>query len=113
VGNIALKTSEAVASFVATILKNEIKSSIVSKLGALLLIPALNRFKKRVDYEEYGGAPLLGVGGICLIGHGSSKANAVKHAVRVAKELAVNGVNRSIEIDVNNSLSVIKAESGR
>jgi glycerol-3-phosphate acyltransferase PlsX len=113
VGNVALKTSEAVASFVATILKNEIKNSFISKIGALLLIPALNRFKKRVDYEEYGGAPLLGVGGVCLIGHGSSKANAVKNAIRVAKDLVTKGVNKSIEIDVGNSLSAIKAENGR
>jgi glycerol-3-phosphate acyltransferase PlsX len=113
VGNVALKTSEAVASFVATILKNEIRNSFISKIGALLLMPALGRFKKRVDYEEYGGAPLLGVGGVCFIGHGSSGANAVKNAIRVAKDLVAKGVNKSIEIDVNNSLSVIKAKNDK
>jgi glycerol-3-phosphate acyltransferase PlsX len=110
VGNIALKTSEAVGSFVYKLLKDEIKSSFLSKLGALLMYPSLKRFKKRVDYEEYGGAPLLGVNGICMIGHGSSSANAVKHAVRVAKELVAKNMNKSIEQGVESSFTTMESQ---
>jgi glycerol-3-phosphate acyltransferase PlsX len=107
VGNIALKTSEAVASFVYTLLKRELKRNFISKLGALLMLPGLKRFKKHVDYEEYGGAPLLGVNGICLIGHGSSSANAVKNAVRVAKELVEEKMNEEIAQGVKSSFNLI------
>jgi glycerol-3-phosphate acyltransferase PlsX len=111
VGNIALKTSEAVASFVGTMLKEELKRTLLSKIAALLMYPGLKRFKKRVDYEEYGGAPLLGVNGICLIGHGSSGANAVKNAVRVAKELVGKNMNKSIEQGVESSFTMLTPES--
>lgn len=107
VGNIALKASEAVAKFVGTMLKEEISKNILSKLGAVMMMRGLNRLKKRSDYEEYGGAPLLGVGGVCIIGHGSSSANAVKNAIRVAKEMIVNNINKSIEQDVYNSFAMI------
>ncbi len=107
VGNIALKSSEAVASFIGTLLKQEIKRGFLSRLGAILMLPGLNRLRKRSDYEEYGGAPLLGVSGITIIGHGSSSANAVKNAVRVAKEMVENKINQSISEDVKNSLELI------
>jgi glycerol-3-phosphate acyltransferase PlsX len=106
VGNIALKCSESLASFISNLLKQEFKSSLLSKLGALMLLPSLKRFKKRVNYEEYGGAPLLGVNGACIIGHGSSSAYAVQNALRVAKEMVAQNMNELIRLDFSNSLSV-------
>ncbi|MDR2870342.1 MAG: phosphate acyltransferase PlsX [Deferribacteraceae bacterium] len=104
VGNIALKCSEALASFISGLLKKEIKSSIISMLGALLMRSGFKRFKARVNYEEYGGAPLLGVNGICIIGHGSSSAYAVQNAVRVAKEMVEQNMNEVIRKGVADAL---------
>jgi len=108
VGNIALKTTESVAVFIATLLKRELSNNFLSKLGTLLMLRGLKRFKKRVNPEEYGGAPLLGVGGICIIGHGSSSAFAVKNAVRDAIGMINNNINSSIENDVKNSFNLLK-----
>jgi len=91
-GNIALKISESAAEFFTVLLKEELEKGLVGKLGALLTRGAFRRFKKRVDYTEYGGAPLLGVGGMCIIGHGRSTAKAIKNAIRVAAECVENGV---------------------
>jgi len=91
-GNIALKISESAAEFFTVLLKEELEKGLVGKLGALLTRGAFRRFKKRVDYTEYGGAPLLGVGGICIISHGRSTAKAIKNAIRVAAECVENGV---------------------
>ena len=108
VGNIALKTSESVAVFIVTLLKQALSKSLLSKLGAILMLSGLKWLRKRVNPEEYGGAPLLGVGGICIIGHGSSSAFAVKNAVRVAIEMIKHDINSSIETDVSNSFSLLK-----
>ncbi|ADR19130.1 phosphate acyltransferase PlsX [Calditerrivibrio nitroreducens] len=103
-GNIALKSSEAAAGYIGTLLKEELKRTFISKIGALLAKGAFDRVKKRTDYTEYGGAPLLGVDGIVIIGHGSSNANAVKNGIRVSYELALNKVNTHIAEDILNSL---------
>ncbi len=97
VGNVALKTSEGVANLVRTTLKESLKATITRQVGALLSRSAFADFKKRLDHTEYGGAPLLGVRGVCIITHGSSNGNAIKNAVRVAAEFAERGVNESIE----------------
>ena len=97
VGNVALKISEGVANLVRTALKESLKATITSQVGALLSRSAFTDFKKRLDYTEYGGAPLLGVKGVCIITHGSSNANAIKNAVRVAAEFSESSVNESIE----------------
>jgi phosphate acyltransferase len=97
VGNVALKISEGVANLVRTALKESLKATITSQVGALLSRSAFADFKKRLDHTEYGGAPLLGVKGVCIITHGSSNANAIKNAVRVAAEFAERGINESIE----------------
>ncbi len=97
VGNVALKISEGVANLVRTTLKESLKATITRQVGALLSRSAFTDFKKRLDHTEYGGAPLLGVKGVCIITHGSSNANAVKNAVRVAAEFSESGVNQSIE----------------
>jgi glycerol-3-phosphate acyltransferase PlsX len=97
VGNVALKISEGVANLVRTALKESLKATITRQVGALLSRSAFTDFKKRLDHTEYGGAPLLGVKGVCIITHGSSNANAIKNAVRVAAEFAERGINESIE----------------
>src|SRR5581483_2000840 len=97
VGNVALKISEGVANLVRTALKESLKATITRQVGAWLSRSAFEDFKKRLDHTEYGGAPLLGVKGVCIITHGSSNANAMKNAVRVAAEFAESGVNQSIE----------------
>jgi len=100
VGNVALKISEGVANLVRTALKESLKATITRQVGALLSRSAFTDFKKRLDHTEYGGAPLLGVKGVCIITHGSSNGNAMKNAVRVAAELAERGITRSIELGV-------------
>jgi phosphate acyltransferase len=97
VGNVALKISEGVANLVRTALKESLKATITRQVGALLSRSAFTDFKKRLDHTEYGGAPLLGVKGVCIITHGSSNANAIKNAVRVAAEFSQRGINDSIE----------------
>jgi phosphate acyltransferase len=97
VGNVALKISEGVANLVRTALKESLKATITRQVGAWLSRSAFTDFKKRLDHTEYGGAPLLGVKGVCIITHGSSNANAMKNAVRVAAEFSQRGINDSIE----------------
>jgi phosphate acyltransferase len=97
VGNVALKISEGVANLVRTALKESLKATITRQVGALLSRSAFEDFKKRLDVAEYGGAPLLGVKGVCIITHGSSNANAMKNAIRVAAEFSESGINQSIE----------------
>jgi glycerol-3-phosphate acyltransferase PlsX len=97
VGNVALKTSEGVANLVRATLKETLKATITRQVGYLLSRSAFSDFKKRFDHTEYGGAPLLGVKGVCFITHGSSNANAIKNAIRVAAEFADHGINAKIE----------------
>jgi phosphate acyltransferase len=97
VGNVALKISEGVANLVRTALKESLKATITRQVGALLSRSAFTDFKKRLDHTEYGGAPLLGVRGVCIITHGSSNANAMKNAIRVAAEFSRRGINDSVE----------------
>src|SRR5271166_823238 len=97
VGNVALKISEGVANLVRTVLKESLKATITRQVGFMLSRSAFSDFKKRIDHTEYGGAPLLGVKGACIITHGSSNANAIKNAVRVAAEFSERGINGSIE----------------
>jgi phosphate acyltransferase len=109
VGNVALKISEGVANLVRTALKESLKATITRQVGALLSRSAFEDFKKRLDHTEYGGAPLLGVKGVCIITHGSSNANAMKNAVRVAAEFAESGIIQSIERGLASSHSSAQA----
>jgi glycerol-3-phosphate acyltransferase PlsX len=97
VGNVALKTSEGVANLVRATLRETLKATITRQVGYLLSRSAFSDFKKRFDHTEYGGAPLLGVKGVCFITHGSSNANAIKNAIRVAAEFAQRQINDKIE----------------
>jgi phosphate acyltransferase len=97
VGNVALKVSEGVANLVRNLLKESLRATITRQVGYLLSRSAFTDFKKRLDYSEYGGAPLLGLKGVCIVSHGSSNANAIKNAIRVAKEVAEDDINAKIE----------------
>jgi glycerol-3-phosphate acyltransferase PlsX len=97
IGNVALKISEGIVDTVSSLLKEALSSSLSSKMGYLLSRKAFGRMKKRLDYSEYGGAPLLGVKGVSIICHGGSNANAIKNAIRVAAEFAEGRVNEKIE----------------
>jgi phosphate acyltransferase len=97
VGNVALKISEGVANLVRSALKEALRATITRQVGYLLSRSAFSDFKKRLDHTEYGGAPLLGLKGVCIITHGSSNANAIKNAIRVASEFSESHVNDEIE----------------
>jgi glycerol-3-phosphate acyltransferase PlsX len=101
IGNIALKISEGVAQHIALFLKKALASTIASKVGYVLSRKAYQEFRKKIDYSEYGGAPLLGVRGIVVIGHGRSNANAIKNAVRVSTELSQAHLNEKIEQELS------------
>jgi glycerol-3-phosphate acyltransferase PlsX len=100
IGNVALKTSEGVAHLVSSTLKESLRATITRQVGYMLSRSAFTDFKKRLDHTEYGGAPLLGVKGVCIITHGSSNANAIKNAIRVAAEFADRKINETIEKDL-------------
>jgi phosphate acyltransferase len=96
-GNVMLKLSEGLTAAMLSMIKRELTSSAVAKAGAVLTRPAFKNIKKRLDYTEYGGAPLLGVRRIVLIGHGSSNARAIRNAIRSVKEFSENGARERIE----------------
>lgn len=99
-GNVVLKASEALGEFVTRTLKVELRRTLPRMLGALLAKSAFDDLKKRMDYSEYGGAPLLGVKGGCIVCHGRSSAKAIKNAVRVAREFAMNHIDEKIQASV-------------
>jgi glycerol-3-phosphate acyltransferase PlsX len=89
-GNVALKLSEGLVEMVEDLLGEELQSTFSSQVGYLLSRRAFRRFRKRVDYSEFGGAPLLGVAGLCIVGHGRSSVKAVRNAVVMASRMASN-----------------------
>lgn len=97
VGNVALKVSEGLVELIGSSLRTSLKATLFRQLGYLLAKGAFTEFRKSVDYSEYGGAPLLGVRGACIICHGRSNANAIKNAIRVAAEFASSNLNQRIE----------------
>ncbi len=97
IGNVILKFGEGMADLVVRLLKNELSTTLLSKIGAALIRRRFENLKAKLDYTEYGGAPLLGINGACIIAHGSSCPNAIKNAVRVASEYVERGINRQIE----------------
>jgi glycerol-3-phosphate acyltransferase PlsX len=101
VGNIALKICEGLAVQIFGLLKKSIQSSLASQVAFLFTGGALKGLKKTIDYTEYGGAPLLGVRGVCVIGHGRSNAKAIKNAIRVAAGLARARSNEKIEQELS------------
>ncbi len=101
VGNIALKICESLAMEIVKFLRKTYKSSWASQLGYVFSKGAFKGIKQTMDYAEYGGAPLLGVRGVCVIAHGRSNANAIKNAIRVAAGLAKAHVNEKIEQELS------------
>ncbi|MBM3249882.1 MAG: phosphate acyltransferase PlsX [Candidatus Omnitrophica bacterium] len=96
VGNVALKVTESVVETMQAFLKKHLLSNPMSKIGLLMLRSSFMRFKRELDYSEYGGAPLLGVNGVVIIGHGRSNIKAIKNAIRVAKEEVERSFNEKI-----------------
>jgi glycerol-3-phosphate acyltransferase PlsX len=90
-------SSQGAAHLFSTLLRQSLKSTVTSQVGALLSKKAFQEFKKSLDYSEYGGAPLLGVRGVCIVGHGSSNDRAIMNGIRVAAEFAQAEVNSGIE----------------
>lgn len=101
VGNVILKTGEGLATVLMKMIKEAMQQSGLSKIGAVLALPALKNLKKRLDYSEYGGAPLLGVNGVAIVCHGSSRALAIKNAINRAGESVQNGLVSSINASLN------------
>jgi glycerol-3-phosphate acyltransferase PlsX len=97
IGNVALKISEGLVEAVSALLRESLSISLASKMGSFLSRGAFKEFKKRLDYSEYGGAPLLGVRGVCIICHGGSSDIAIKNAIRVAAEFSEGKVNEKIQ----------------
>lgn len=108
IGNIVLKVSESVAEAVGLFLKENIEKSTLSKIGYLLMRPAFNALRRRVDYAEYGGAPLVGINGVSIISHGRSSDRAIKNAIRVAAELAKSDVTRRLQQDIEKNMELTK-----
>ena len=96
-GNVMLKLAEGLTEAMLSMIKRELTASAVTKAGAVLAKPAFRNIKKRLDYSEYGGAPLLGVRRIVLVAHGSSNARAIRNAIRSVKEFSENRASESIE----------------
>ncbi|MBM4146032.1 MAG: phosphate acyltransferase PlsX [Nitrospira sp.] len=105
-GNVILKTSEGLADALVKMLKREIAGGTAGRIGCLLMKPALKAFKKKTDYDEYGGAPLLGINGTCIISHGRSTAKAIKNAIRVASDFAQKQVYNIISSVIAKDLSL-------
>ena len=105
IGNVVLKTSEGLAEVLMKMLKREVVNLTAGRIGYLLIKPALRNFKKKTDYDEYGGAPLLGINGTCIISHGRSTAKAIKNAIRVASDFAENKVYEIISSAIEKSIA--------
>jgi glycerol-3-phosphate acyltransferase PlsX len=100
-GNVILKFAESVVGLILQTVRREVRGKLTYRLGALLLKPVFRRMKSRLNYEEYGGAPLLGVNGICVISHGSSSPLAIKNAIRVAAEAARRRIHLRIQEELD------------
>jgi glycerol-3-phosphate acyltransferase PlsX len=105
-GNIVLKTSEGLVETVETLLGDELQGTFSSQVGYLLSKRAFRRFRRRVDYSEYGGAALLGVAGLVIIGHGRSSARAVRNAVAMAYRFATSDFISRVERGIGEAASV-------
>ena len=99
-GNIVLKTSEGLVDAVEALLGEELQGTVPGQVGYLLSRRAFRRFRRRVDYSEYGGAPLLGVAGLAIVGHGRSSARAVRNAIAMASRFAAGDFNQRVEQEI-------------
>jgi glycerol-3-phosphate acyltransferase PlsX len=100
-GNVILKTSEGLVEAIMGLLKTELGQTILTQIGAMLSLNAFRSVKKRLDYSEFGGAPLLGCRQICVICHGSSNPKAIRNAIRVAREFYKGRLSERIESELS------------
>ncbi|HUU49338.1 MAG TPA: phosphate acyltransferase PlsX [Nitrospinota bacterium] len=112
-GNVALKTCEGLAELFGNMLKDTFSQSLKSKLAYSLIKSGIQSFRKSLDYSEYGGAPLLGVNGICIICHGSSNAKAIKNAISLAERFSINKVNLHIQEDIELNSEIYGLKVGK
>lgn len=112
-GNVALKLGEGCGAFLKQLISEEARRDPLGMLGGLLLKPALSRVSRRVDYEEYGGAPLLGVQGVCIVAHGRSNAKAIRSALRVAQHAAEMQLPEAIRLGIQAELPEAVASGDR
>ncbi len=99
-GNVTLKVSEGIVDLMASLLRREIKASLFSKIGIFFLKSSMKKIKKKLDYSEYGGALLLGVNGVVIIGHGKSNVNAIKNAIEQSREFVKKKVVEKIGLEI-------------
>lgn len=102
VGNIAIKMAEATAEFLFRNLRDEIPKTMRGKLGGLLIRPGVRQLRARIDWREFGGAPLLGIDGVAVVAHGRSDARAIKNAIRVTRDAVENQLVGKIRAEVGN-----------
>lgn len=112
-GNVALKISESLAEMVEKGLREVFSSNLFSRLGYLMVKRRFAAMKKRMDYSEYGGAPLLGINGVCIICHGSSSSKAIKNAIAMAQRMADTGLNSHIQEDIEQDVDIHHAKQRR
>ncbi len=110
IGNVVLKLSEAVAETIGLMIRENIGDNLIRKLGYFMMRPAFRALKRRIDYAEYGGAPLVGINGISIISHGRSSDRAIKNAIRVATKLAKSEVNKHIHEDIEKNMELDKSK---
>ena len=108
-GNVALKISEGLIEVVENLLREELKRTFTTRFGYLLSRRAFRRFRRRVDYSEYGGAPLLGVAGLSIVGHGRSSVKAVRNAVAMAYRFASQDFVTRVAREIESVSPVLKA----
>lgn len=105
-GNVALKVSESLSEMFTSLLRDEVQHSFRSKIGYMFLQNGIKSMRKRTDYAEYGAAPLLGVGGLCTIGHGRSNPKAVKNAIRTTADIVKKDLNTKIQAEIDKHISI-------
>ena len=101
VGNVVLKTVEGLVKTIFKLVRNEVEDSFLAKIGGLFLKPVLSKVKQKLDYTEYGGAPLLGIDGVTIISHGSSNAKAIANAIKNAEEAVKANLPELIKADID------------
>ena len=107
IGNIALKVAEGTFDFVRSVLRDEVEKTLLAKIGYQAMRGPFRALQKRADYYEVGGAPLLGVNGIVIICHGSSRVHTIRNAIKHAQECAEQKLNEKISLEVSENLDVI------
>lgn len=112
-GNVALKVSESLSEMLTTLLREEVTQSFRSKIGYMFLQNGLKSMRKRTDYSEYGAAPLLGLNGLCMIGHGRSNAKAVKNALRTTSDLVKKQMNATIQEEIDRQVAIQRSSEPR